>query len=79
VDLLAELTTLVTRELDLPETPPPGIRLLDEAGLDSAGLLALAFAIEREFGVELEEEEFTRANFESIDSIARLILRRLSA
>ena len=70
MDLLAQITTLVTRELDLPEEPPSYVRLLDEVGLDSAGLMALAFAIEREFGIELEEDEFTRANFESIDAIA---------
>jgi hypothetical protein len=56
MDLLLQITTLVTRELELPEEPP---------------------AIEREFGIELEEDEFTRANFESIDAIAGLISKRL--
>jgi acyl carrier protein len=76
--LLDRIRELVVEELHLDGPPGDDTHLHDQLGLDSAGLMALAVALEEEFGVELEETEFTGANFESVNSITRLVEGRLS-
>lgn len=60
----------------------PGVtrdtRLVD-AGLTSMEMVNLMLAIEAAFDLTLPQSEITPENFESIDSVARMILRRQPA
>ena len=65
-------------ELSLdPSELHPATDLRDDLGLDSAALLELVLAIEAEFGVEIDVEEITEANFRTIAAISGFLHSRV--
>jgi acyl carrier protein len=54
-----------------------GTRLFIEGILDSMGFVMLLDFIEEHFGVSVGDQDLVEENFESIDAIARLVLRKL--
>jgi acyl carrier protein len=50
--------------------------LIEKYGLDSVGIVNLVVAIEREFEIELGEEDLRIDNFRSVSQIADLLAQR---
>ena len=50
--------------------------LLDQGIIDSTGVLEVIGFIETKFGIAVEDEEMLPENLESIDCIARYVLRK---
>jgi acyl carrier protein len=55
--------------------PSPEVDIIDEALLDSLGLVTLLFEIEQELSLQMPLESLEVEDFRSIGLIARLILR----
>lgn len=70
------LADYVRRESGHDGAIDPALDLLDANILDSFSIVQLAVFIQEEFGVELEGEDFARANLASLDSMVALIDRR---
>lgn len=59
---------------DVPEgTAASDIALLESNMLDSLGLVHLLMSLGEEFGVEVEDTDFTPENFENVSSLSSLI------
>ena len=52
---------------------PSDFALIENGVLDSLGLQQLVSFLEREFDVELDDDDLVPENFESINSIAKLV------
>jgi acyl carrier protein len=50
--------------------------LLESRILDSTGIVALALYIEMRFGIELDDDDMTTANFDSVRRISAFVARR---
>lgn len=57
----------------------PEADLLEAHILDSFSIVQLAMFIQEQFGVELEPEDFARANLSSLTSVVALIDKRRAA
>ena len=59
------------------KTPPEAIgdedSLYSRWKLESVKILELVVAMEEEFGIEFEDKEFTKANFETVARIASVV------
>jgi len=53
--------------------------LLDSGVIDSLAVLDLATFIEREFGVQLADDELTAENFDSIATLSRFLAAKRAA
>jgi acyl carrier protein len=53
--------------------------LLDSGIIDSTGILELVSFLEREFGIQVQDEEIVPENFENVRSIAAFVERKRSA
>ncbi len=53
--------------------------LIDSGVIDSLGVLDLATFIEREFGVQLADDELTAENFDSIATLSRFLAAKRAA
>jgi len=51
--------------------------LIDTYGVDSVSLLELVVGIEEEFGVIVEDEDFSVANFETVAKLATFVRERM--
>lgn len=51
--------------------------LFDQSILDSMGFMELINFLQKEFGVEISDDELTQENFKSLDSIGKLLERKL--
>jgi acyl carrier protein len=51
---------------------------LDEAGVDSMAVIQILLLIEKRFGVWLPESDVTRENLKTVQSLARILRRRLA-
>lgn len=56
-----------------PEDIDDDKSLIDEYGVDSVSLLELIVGIEEEFGIVIEDEEFSVPNFETVTALAKTI------
>ncbi len=56
-----------------PEEIEEDKSLIDHYGVDSVSLLELVVGIEEVFGVAIEDEEFSVANFETVSALATFI------
>lgn len=70
------LDLLGRKLLELPAGFGPESSLYD-AGLDSMAIMQLLLLVEQEFGALLSEADLVRDNFETIRSLARLIVARI--
>ena len=79
-ELTARIRTLFIDRLELPLDPAdldPGAALMEEVGLDSAAILEVVAEIEEEFGIEIDTDEVSEDNFQSIESLARFVATKL--
>lgn len=51
--------------------------LINECGLDSVGVIDLVVCIEEKFGFEFDDTDLELFNFESIATIADLVLKKV--
>jgi acyl carrier protein len=52
--------------------------LMDQGVLDSLGLLRLIAFLEEQFGIEVQDDEVTPENFESLTTIRKMVETKLS-
>lgn len=67
------VTTLVLEDISPEEIGDDQILFGEGLGLDSIDALELAVAIEKEFGVRMEDSEETRHHFTCINNLAQFI------
>ena len=70
----------IIREFLLQRFPGLGARPFDDqssiltgAAVDSLGVLDLMGFIEERFGIEISDQDFDPANFETVDQLARFV------
>ena len=51
--------------------------LLDSGLIDSMGIFELVSFLEKEFGIEVSDEDLVPDNFESLDLIANMVKKRI--
>ncbi len=56
-----------------PEEIEEDKSLIDQYGVDSVSLLELVVGIEEEFGVMIDDDEFSVANFETVNNLATFV------
>jgi len=62
-----------------PAQASDGRSLLEQGIIDSTGVLEIISFVEGTFGITVEDQEMVPANLDSIDGIARFILRKQAA
>ena len=60
-----------------PEALEDGKSLINDYGVDSVSLLELVVGLEEEFGVHIEDDEFSVANFETVSALAAFVRGKL--
>ena len=60
-----------------PEELDSSASLIDAYGVDSVCLLELVVGLEEEFGITVDDGDFSVKNFETVDSIAAFVKARL--
>lgn len=79
-DALASLETFFARHV--PQAAPGVLDaqtpLLSSGLLDSLAVLQLSVFLSEEFGFELEDEDFTLENFETVGTLLALVARKRS-
>jgi acyl carrier protein len=76
VGIEERLRTFIVEELNHPGTPDELTEeypLLETGVLDSVGIFQLVFFIEKEFGVEIADEELVPKHFGTLAGMARLV------
>jgi acyl carrier protein len=78
MESIQKLRQFVTKELvpDFKGTLSEDESLLKNGVLDSMRIVKLLAYLEKEFGVEISDDEFDPDNFESLNAIARLIAEK---
>lgn len=59
-----------------PAQAADGRSLLEQGIIDSTGVLEIISFVETTFGITVEDEEMVPQNLDSIDGIARFVLRK---
>lgn len=72
---LLALVTTILRESSIVVDVSPGSRLFD-TGLTSMDMVKLMLEIEAEFDLTIPQADITPKNFETVDTIERMILRQ---
>jgi acyl carrier protein len=72
---LLALVTTILRESSIVVDVSPGSRLFD-TGLTSMDMVKLMLEIEAEFDLIIPQADITPKNFESVDTIERMILKQ---
>lgn len=78
-DIQARVQNMIVDRLFLkidPEELESDASLIDVYGVDSVSLLELVVGLEEEFGIELDDDDFNVAHFETVDAIEAFILER---
>ena len=60
-----------------PEEVADDKSLIDEYGVDSVSLLELVVGIEEEFGVSVEDEDFSVEHFESVAALSAFVRSKM--
>ena len=74
--LKSRIKTMIVERLFLPVDPKTiadDAPLMETYDIDSVALFELVVGLEDEFGVSMEDMEFTPATFETVNSIAALV------
>ncbi len=74
------LKTMIVERLFMkiePDRIEESKSLIDEYGVDSVSLLELVVGIEEEFGIEVGDEDFSVANFETVSALADFVRKRM--
>jgi acyl carrier protein len=72
---LLALVTTILRESSIVVDVSPGSRLFD-TGLTSMDMVKLMLEIEAEFDLTIPQADITPKNFETVDTIERMIVRQ---
>jgi acyl carrier protein len=72
---LLGLVTTILRESSIVVDVSPGSRLFD-TGLTSMDMVKLMLEIEAEFDLTIPQADITPKNFETVDTIERMILKQ---
>lgn len=75
---LLALVTTILRESSIVVDVSPGSRLFD-TGLTSMDMVKLMLEIEAEFDLTIPQADITPKNFETVDTIERMILKQTQA
>ncbi len=79
--IVSRLKNMIVDRLFLkvaPDDLKTDVSLIDEYGVDSVCLLELVVGLEDEFGIVIEDGDFSVKNFESVDAIAEFVSQRLA-
>ncbi len=80
-EIVSRLKNMIVDRLFLkvaPDDLKTDVSLIDEYGVDSVCLLELVVGLEDEFGIVIEDDDFSVKNFESVDAIAEFVSQRLA-
>ncbi len=80
-EIVSRLKNMIVDRLFLkvaPDDLKTDVSLIDEYGVDSVCLLELVVGLEDEFGIVIEDGDFSVKNFESVDAIAEFVSQRLA-
>lgn len=80
--LKTRLKELIVERLFLnvkPQEIPDDVPLTDEYKVDSVAIFELVVGLEEEFGFTIAEEEFSLDLFETVNSLADFVERKLAA
>ena len=78
-ELKNQLKQMIVERLFLnigPEDMADDASLMDTYGIDSVNLFEIVVGLEDEFGISLEDEDFSVETFATINSIAALVDRK---
>ena len=67
---------MIVEQLFLPvesDSIADDISLMETYDIDSVALFTLAVGLESEFGISMEDVEFSPANFETVNAMAQLV------
>lgn len=73
------LKRMIVDRLFLPMAPEEiedDKSLIDDYGVDSVSLLELVVGLEEEFGIQVGDEEFDVAHFESVSALADFLRKK---
>ncbi|HEY3398853.1 MAG TPA: acyl carrier protein [Armatimonadota bacterium] len=76
LDLKLRLKQMIVERLFLKLEPAEMVddaSLMDTYGIDSVNLFEIVVGLEDEFGISLQEQDFSIAAFATVDSIADLV------
>jgi acyl carrier protein len=78
-DPIVRIRTFVSQTFPLVRrrTIADSDNLLESGVIDSLGVLELVTFLQSEFALQVDDDELTPENFESVDSIARFVKLRL--
>ena len=80
-ELTGRIKQLIVRALSLPvdpeEIPEEEPLFGDGVGLDSVATLEIVFAVEEEFGIEVEDDDLRVELFASVATLAEYVRNRL--
>ena len=77
--LKSELKSMIVERLFLkvaPESIPDEANLMETYGIDSVNLFEIVVGLEDEFGLSLEDEDFSLATLSTVDDLAELVERK---
>lgn len=77
-DLLAAVRDFVTTNFYVPDAAAlrDDASLLDTGVIDSTGVLEVIAFVEREFGIQVADDEIVPENLDSIERLASYVLRK---
>lgn len=81
-DLKAQLRTMIVERLFLnvePEAVKDDEDLMEQFGIDSVALFEIIVGLEDDFGITLDESDFSVATFATVDSIAAFVEQKRGA
>ncbi len=81
-EIVSRLKDMIVDRLFLKVAPADlktDVSLIDEYGVDSVCLLELVVGLEDEFGIVIEDGDFSVENFSSVDAIAAFVRERIPA
>ena len=78
-DITVHIAKIMIDELKLedvtPETFDPEIDLVDEVGIDSMDLATVALALQDEYGIRIDEDDYIKLT--TINRIAEYVMEKL--
>lgn len=81
-DIEAKVTGILVEQLGL-EIDKSEIRsdasLLDDVGLDSVALIRFAMGLEKDFDIEIDDDDLVIENFETTGRVAQYVQGRMNA
>jgi acyl carrier protein len=77
-DRIVSLVTAILRQNEIVAEPTPAARLVD-LGLTSMDMVSLMLGVEAEFDFTIPQDQITPENFQSVETLERMIVGQLRA